>query len=78
MDLAERPLNGPSNGSVEAFYESRYQKWSSTSLYGGVSIPLGSKVALDAYYEHENNTGQALNQGVNALGLVLNLYFSLH
>ena len=64
--------------SAETFYESQYQKWSTTEVYAGFSIPVGSKVDLGAYYEHENDTGKAPNQQVNSLGLVLNLYFCLH
>lgn len=62
-------------GSVEVFYESQYAKWSSTDLYGGLSFPLGKKIKINGYYEHENNTGKTPNRQVNALGLVLNLYF---
>lgn len=64
--------------SAEVFYESQYQKWSTTELYAGLCIPLGSKIEFGPYYEHENDTGQALNQQFDALGLVLNLYFSVH
>jgi hypothetical protein len=63
--------------SAEVFYESQYQKWSTTELFAGFSIPLGSKVEFGPYYEHENDTGKAPNRQVNALGLVLNLYFSV-
>jgi hypothetical protein len=64
-------------GSAEFFYESLYQKWSTTEVDGGFSIPLGSKVEVNPYYQHENNTGSSPNRQVNALGLVLNLYFSV-
>jgi Protein of unknown function (DUF2490) len=64
--------------SAEVFYESQYQKWSTTELYAGFSLPLGSKVEFGPYYEHENDTGKAPNTEFNALGLVLNLYFSVH
>ena len=63
---------------AEAFYLSRFQKWSSTDLSAGFCVPLTKKLELNPYYEHENNTGGAPNQQVNALGLLLNLYFSLH
>jgi Protein of unknown function (DUF2490) len=63
--------------SSEFFYESVYQKWSTTEVDAGVTIPLGSKVQLTPYYQHENNTGGPRNQQVNALGGVLNLYFSV-
>jgi hypothetical protein len=61
--------------SAEAFYESRYSKWSTTALYAGCLFPLGRHVELDPYYEHENNTGPSPNQQINGGGIVLNLYF---
>lgn len=60
--------------SAEAFYESKYGKLSTTALYAGCIFPLGKRVELDPYYEHENNTGKSANQQVNAAGLVLNLH----
>jgi hypothetical protein len=61
--------------SAEVFYESQYQKWSTTALYAGCLFPIGKHVQLDPYYEHQNNTGKHPNQQLNQLGLVLNLYF---
>ena len=61
--------------SAELFYESQYSKISSTNLYAGCLLPVGKHVQFDPYYEHENNTGKAPNQQVNALGLILNLFF---
>jgi hypothetical protein len=61
--------------SSEFFYESQYSKWSTTALYAGCLFPIGKHVELEPYYEHENNTGKAPNQQVNAAGLVLNLHF---
>jgi len=61
--------------SAEAFYESQYTKWSSTNLYTGCLLPVGKHVEFDPYYEHENNTGKHPNQQVNAIGLILNLFF---
>jgi Protein of unknown function (DUF2490) len=63
--------------SAEAFYESKYDKWSTTVLYTGCLFPLGKHVQLDPYYEHENNTGKSPNQQVNAFGLAIYLYVSL-
>jgi Protein of unknown function (DUF2490) len=63
--------------SAEFFYESVYQKWSTTEVDAGLTIPLGHKVQICPYYQHENNTGGSHNQQVNALGGVLNLYFSV-
>jgi hypothetical protein len=61
--------------SAEAFYESQYQKWSTTALYAGCLLPIGKHVQFDPYYEHQNNTGKRPNQQLNQFGLVLNLYF---
>ncbi|MFY9802899.1 MAG: DUF2490 domain-containing protein [Candidatus Acidiferrales bacterium] len=61
--------------SAEVFYESQYSKWSSTNLYAGCLLPVGKHVEFDPYYEHENNTGKHPNSQVNAVGLVLNLFF---
>jgi hypothetical protein len=60
--------------SVEAFYESKYGKVSTTAVYVGCMFPLGKHFELDPYYEHENNTGKSPNQQVNAAGLILNLH----
>jgi hypothetical protein len=61
--------------SVEPFYESQYQKWSTTALYAGCLFPIGKHVQFDPYYEHQNNTGKKPNQQLNQFGLILNLYF---
>jgi hypothetical protein len=61
--------------SAEVFYESKYSKWSTTALYLGCLFPLGKHIELDPYYEHENNTGKAPNQIINAAGFMLNLHF---
>ncbi len=61
--------------SVEVYYNSRYGKWSSTALYGGGLFPLGRKIEINPYYEHENNTSHSPNQQVNTVGLVVNLFF---
>jgi hypothetical protein len=61
--------------SAEVFYESKYNKWSTTALYAGCLFPVGKHVEFDPYYEHENNTGKSPNQQVNAVGLILNLYY---
>ncbi len=60
---------------AEVYYDSRYGKWSSTDLYAGSKFPLGKHIQFDSYYEHENNTGKKPNQQINALGLILNIYF---
>ena len=61
--------------SAEFYYDSKYRKWSSTALYAGARLPLGTHTEIDSYYEHQNNTGKKPNQQVNALGLILDVYF---
>lgn len=61
--------------NVEAYYDSMFQKWSSTAIQAGCQFPIRRHSEIDAYYEHENNTGTVPNQQVNAIGLILNLHF---
>jgi hypothetical protein len=63
--------------AAEPYYESQYNKWSTTDLYAGCLLPVGKHVEFNSYYKHENNTGKAPNQQQNAIGLALYLYFSL-
>jgi hypothetical protein len=59
--------------SAEVFYESQFNKWSTTALYAGCLFGIGKRLQLDPYYEHENNTGKRPNQQINAGGIILNL-----
>jgi len=61
--------------SVEPFYESQYQKWSTTALYAGCLFPAGKHFQLDLYYEHQNVTSKHPNQQFNQFGLVLDIYY---
>lgn len=61
--------------AAETFYESKYQKWSTTALYAGCSLPILERIQIEPYYEHQNNTGKSPNQKLNQLGLVLEIYF---
>jgi len=63
--------------AVEVFYESQFQKWSTTALHVRSLFPVGRHVEFNAYYEHENNTGGKTNHPENAVGLALYLFFSL-
>jgi len=63
--------------NVEPFYESQYNKWSSTYLNAGCLFPVGKHFEFNSYYEHQNNTEKKPNQQVNAVGLALYLYFSV-
>jgi hypothetical protein len=61
--------------SAELFYESQYSKISSTNLYAGCLLPVNKHIEFDPYCEHENNTGKRPNEQVNAIGLILDLFF---
>jgi hypothetical protein len=63
--------------AVEPYYESQYEKWSTTSIYAGCLLPVGKHVQFNPYYEHDNNTGRRPNQQVNSVGLALYLFFSV-
>jgi hypothetical protein len=62
--------------SVEVYYESQYQKWSTTEVYAGCLFPIRKRFELDAYYEHQNNTGKTPNRQLYGVGLTLNIYLS--
>lgn len=62
--------------AAEPFYESQYNKWSTTDLYAGCLLPVGKHLQFNVYYEHENDTGKRPNHQENYVGLILNLYFS--
>jgi hypothetical protein len=61
--------------SVEAFYESKYSKWSDTAVYAGCLFPVRKHTVIDPYYEHQNATGKKPNQSYDQVGLALRLYF---
>jgi hypothetical protein len=61
--------------SAEFFYQSQYQKWSTTALYAGCLFPVRKHLELDSYYEHQNITGKRPNQQLNQFGLILSLSF---
>ena len=63
--------------SAEFFYQSQFGKWSDTAIYAGCIFPIGKRLEVNPYYEHQNNTGKSPNQQLNQLGLMLNLYFSV-
>lgn len=62
--------------AAEPYYVEQYSKWSTTALFVGNNFPVGKHVQIDAYYEHENNTGKSPNQQQNSFGLVVSLYYS--
>jgi hypothetical protein len=62
--------------SVEVYYESQYQKWSTTEIYVGCLFPVRKRFEFDTYYEHQNNTGKSPNRQLHGIGLTLNIYLS--
>jgi hypothetical protein len=60
---------------VEAFYDSRYEKFNRTALSAGNVVAFNKHWELEAYYEHWNDTGRSPNAQVNGLGLVLSVHF---
>ena len=62
--------------SAEIYYESQYEKVSTTEIYAGTLFPMGKHFQLNPYYEHQNNTGKHPNKQVHGLGLTLNIYMS--
>jgi hypothetical protein len=64
--------------AVEPFYESQYDKWSTTELFAGCLLPVGKHVEFNPYYEHENDTGSKKgNKQENYIGLAVYFYFSV-
>ena len=63
--------------AFEPYYESQYNKWSTTTEYAGCLLPVGQHVQFDPYYEHENDTGKAPNKQENYIGLAVHLFFSV-
>jgi hypothetical protein len=61
--------------SAEVYYQSRYQKWSTTALYAGCLLPVGKHFEFSPYYVHQNITGKRPNQQLNQIGLILNLHY---
>jgi hypothetical protein len=74
--LAIRSYHPAPYASVEVYYESQYQKWSTTEVYVGCLLPIKKHFELDPYYEHQNNTGKSPNRQLDGIGLALNVYLS--
>jgi hypothetical protein len=60
---------------AEAYYDGNFHKWSRTAETAGCIFPFRKRYEVEPYYEHQNDTGTSPNQQVNALGLVLSMYF---
>ena len=61
--------------SAEEYYQSQYQKWTTTALYAGCLFPVGKHFEFDSYYEHQNITNKRPNQQLNQFGLIFDLFF---
>jgi hypothetical protein len=73
--IAIRSYHPSPYAAAEFYYNSRYDKWSATTIYAGCIFPLRDRIEIDPYYEHANSTGVSPNQQINGLGLILNLFF---
>ena len=62
--------------AAEPYYESQYNKWSTTELYAGCLFPVGSHVEFNPYFENENDTGKHPNDPQTEVGFALYLFFS--
>jgi hypothetical protein len=74
--LAIRSYHPAPYASVEVYYQSQYQKWSTTEIYAGCLFPIRKRFELDGYYEHQNETGKSPNRQLHGVGLTLNIYLS--
>jgi hypothetical protein len=63
--------------AFEPYYESQYDKWSTTTEFAGCLLPVGKHVEFNPYYEHENDTGKHPNVSSNFVGLAVYFFFSL-
>jgi hypothetical protein len=64
--------------AFEPYYESQYNKWSTTTEFAGCLLPVGKHVEFNPYYEHENDTGSKKgNKQENYVGLAVYFYFSI-
>jgi uncharacterized protein DUF2490 len=62
-------------GRVEASYNSTYGKWSGTTFDVGATIPFKKHWEIEAYIQHQNDTGKAPNQHINGVGVALSMYY---
>ena len=60
---------------AEAYYDGNVHKWSRTAEAVGCIFPFRNRYELEPYYEHQNDTSNDPNRQVNAVGLVLSMYF---
>jgi hypothetical protein len=58
----------------ELEYYSKYSTWYRTIYGAGVRLPMGKIVELRPYYQHEN-TSEGKPAHINAVGILVDLYF---
>jgi hypothetical protein len=68
-------VSGSALVRADAFYNSRYDKWSRTELAAGSTFPISGYFELEGYYKRQNDSAGSLNWWLNAVGVVINLYF---
>jgi len=60
--------------SAETFYDSRYDAWSRTYYQTGIAVPVSKRVVPELYYGRQIDQ-EPSDKTVNALGMVVTLYF---
>jgi hypothetical protein len=74
-DLAIKSYHFAPYLRAEAYFDSRYRKFSRTSETIGVPFPVHRLIEIEPYYEHQNDTSKPPNRQINSFGFVVNLYF---
>jgi Protein of unknown function (DUF2490) len=59
----------------EAYYDSRFAKWSRTEWMAGSAFPITRHWEMELYFDGQLDTGGSSNRHTKALGAVVNLYF---
>jgi hypothetical protein len=73
-DLRVRRLVCTPYTYVEAFYDTRYDAWTTVRYTVGVEFPAGPHIVVQPYFVRQNDR-RSTPQHVNAFGLTWNLYF---
>ncbi|MBS1241916.1 MAG: hypothetical protein H6R40_1343 [Gemmatimonadetes bacterium] len=60
--------------SAETFYDSRYDAWSRSYYQTGIAVPVSRRVVPEVYYGRQLDR-EPSDKTVNALGMVVTLYF---
>ncbi len=62
-------------GQVEVLYDSRYSKWTRTTVELGSVFPIRRRMEIQPYWQHQNDTSTSPNRQTDLAGLSLSLYF---